>query len=202
MEKYIIQSCQNGLDWQKINTIQLKNYQWLPDIGIRMFAQLAYDSENLYIHLRAVEKDIRAEITTQNCAVCQDSCMEFFFRPLENDSRYMNFEVNLNGQFFMGVAHGRPDITRLTMNVDTEKELFQAQGNKTEDGWEIFYRIPASFIQLLFPEFALVSGKKIFANLYKCGDLTPQKHYIVWNKIELEKANYHCPEFFGEMTLE
>ena len=40
------------------------------------------------------------------------------------------------------------------------------------------------------------------ANFYKCGDRLKQQHYLSWNPIDLPRPNFHCPEFFGELTFE
>ena len=48
----------------------------------------------------------------------------------------------------------------------------------------------------------IVDGKEIRANFYKCGDELDKPHYLSWNPINLEKPNFHCPEFFGTLFFE
>ena len=74
--------------------------------------------------------------------------------------------------------------------------------NFVEDGWEIIYQVPASFVQRFFPDFKLESGKVLRANFYKCGDLTKQFHEICWNMIIDEKHDFHRPCDFGVLVLE
>ena len=40
------------------------------------------------------------------------------------------------------------------------------------------------------------------ANFYKCGDNMPQKHYLSWHPIEIEKPNFHRPDHFGTLYFE
>lgn len=40
------------------------------------------------------------------------------------------------------------------------------------------------------------------ANFYKCGDKLQTPHFLSWNPINLEKPNFHCPEFFGTLNFE
>ena len=73
--------------------------------------------------------------------------------------------------------------------------------HRTEDGWEAYYTFPMSFVHLFFPGCQFYPGKKLRANLYKCGDFTVQEHYIAWNPMDPNRPDYHLPEYFGEMTL-
>ena len=93
-------------DWNAISELSADNILWEPDCGVRAFAQLCYDDSNLYIHLRAVEKDIRAEYTAPLSPVYQDSCLEFFFMP-DGGDRYFNFEINPNGCLYIELGHSR-----------------------------------------------------------------------------------------------
>ena len=81
--------------------------------------------------------------------------------------------------------------------------LFDYHSRRTEDGWEIFYKIPLFFINLIFPEFKLTSGTALRANCFKCADLTEPPHYLTWNPHPLlEYASFHNPDAFGLMKFE
>ena len=56
--------------------------------------------------------------------------------------------------------------------------------------------IPFSLINLSEPP------KTLRANLYKCGDKLCSPHFLSWSKVELEKPNFHSPQFFGELTFD
>lgn len=199
MNCYKIMRTEEQPNWDNIPTLFVDNIQWLPDAGIRMTQQICYDEQRLYVHQRAVEAHIRAEHTDVLAQVCEDSCMEFFFCPEVGSARYFNFEWNLNGALYLGIRTGRDHAARLQLK--DHKSLFNFRSAKTQDGWEIFYEIPVSFMQLFVPNFCLASGVEIRANCYKCGDLTPQPHYLTWNPVDSQAPDYHRPCDFGTMVL-
>lgn len=200
MNTYLISRTNGQPDWEKIPALGVDNIMWLPDAGIRMTQQLCYDDEKMYVHQKAVETNIRAEHTQLLAQVCEDSCMEFFFCPETESDRYFNFEWNLNGCLYLGFRTGRENSVRLQLK--DHKEMFGFRGAKTTDGWEIFYEIPVSFVQLFIPNFSLHSGKELRANCYKCGDLTSVKHYLSWNFVTSENPDFHRSQDFGSMILE
>ena len=125
--------------------------------------------------------------------------MEFFFSPVPEDGRYFNIELNLNGAIFLGFGHGRADSIRLI--PEDHKKLFNIRTNKTADGWEIFYEIPLEFLHVFYPDYDFKSGRVIRANCFKCGDLTVQPHYMMWNKTTSETPDFHRPQDFGRMIF-
>ena len=196
MNSYRITRVEGAFDWEKIPVLTLDHILWLPDQGVEACGQFCYDEDSLYVHLQAVESEIRAENTEPLSPVCQDSCLEFFFRP-EGEERYFNFEINPNGCLYVGFGHDRSDSTALWR--EDMKELFSIQADRTEDGWEVYYQIPVSFLRLFYPGYSF-SGT-LMANVYKCGDLTNHKHYLSWNMVQSEKPDFHRPEDFGRMMF-
>ena len=194
---YMIHSVISEPIWSTIPQLELTHILWKPDCGIRAYAQFCHSAEALHVHLRAVEKNIRAEYTTPLSPVCCDSCLEFFFMP-EKEDRYFNFEINPNGCLYIGFGHGRKDSTALCR--ENMKDLFDIRPQKTQDGWEVFYRIPLSFLRLFLPDFTFTGALR--ANVYKCGDLTAHKHYLSWNPVTSETPDFHRPEDFGVMLFQ
>ena len=200
MKTYTITHITGEPDWNAVPALQVDEHLWIPSQQIQMTAQICYDPENLYVHMRAVEPDIRAEYDAPLSMICEDSCMEFFFAPDPEDDRYLNFEINPNCRTFIGLGSCRADNVRLApMN---EEELFCKKASRTADGWEVSYRIPLSFLRALFPSYELVSGTVIRANCYKCGDLTPKPHYLSWNPVVHPTPDFHRSCDFGIMILE
>ena len=167
----------------------------LGPFGIRAEGQLCYDEENMYVHMRAMEQSIRAEYTEPLSPVCNDSCLEFFF-GIEGEENYFNFEINPNG--CMTIQFGKD--RRFDIVYEKSAEYFDVNADRTDDGWELFYRIPVGFIRLFYDDFNFDSDLK--ANMYKCGNLTADKHFVAWAEIRTEKPNFHMPEYFGRMRFE
>ena len=194
---YEIMRVGNDFDWESIPSLNIDNVLWTDDYGIRAAGQLCYNDENLYVHLSAVEEDIRAEYTEPLSPVCQDSCLEFFFM-LEGAENYFNIEINPNG--CLCIQFGPEKTDRINIVRGDALEYFDIKTDRTADGWEVFYRIPLEFIHLFYPEYHFNGA--LMANMYKCGDKTVHKHYLSWAPIDLEKPNFHCPEFFGRIQFQ
>ena len=157
-------------------------------------AQLAYNDEYLFVHLKTDETDIRAVQTERDSQVCLDSCMEFFFSPDADDEKYFNFEINPNGTLLLFVCNRRIKMTP----VPEPSELFEIESVITPDGWELYYKIPFSFMKKYFSKVSPVMR----ANFYKCGEKTNPEHYASWNSIPKDILDFHTPQFFGEIIFE
>ena len=57
-KSYFMVKVQGKPDWTAIPELSADTILWEPDCGIRAFGQFCYDDGNLYVHLRAVEKEI------------------------------------------------------------------------------------------------------------------------------------------------
>ncbi len=186
-------------NWNDIPVAPIDTRLWTPEIDISSTAQVCYDAEALYLRLTAKESNIRAEENGPLGIPCQDSCLEFFFSPVEGDPRYFNFEFNSVKCMHLGFGTCRQDSARILPKQPDN--LFNACPVLTEDGWEITYKIPFAFIKLFFKDFVAAPGKKMRANFYKCGDLTLQEHYFSWNCVNWPTPDFHRPEYFGELIF-
>ena len=184
-------------DWSQIPIIAINTQAKPRKAAIAAFAQICYDDSALYLHLYAEETDVRAEVTDSMGQTCEDSCLEFFFRPDPTDLRYFNIEFNLNCCPFIGFGSGFENLIRLYPLTDR----FSPCAKKNANGWEITYSVPFSFICQFFPMFSPVPGKTIRANFYKCGDKTAIPHYYCWEMPAKRPHGFHSPECFGELTF-
>ncbi len=199
MKTYTIMKKSMNLDWSLIPEAAIDMPLHKEDIDISATGQLCYDDEYLYVRLAAKEKNIRAEYTGPLDAPCEDSCLEFFFSPDYNDSRYFNIEYNPNCCIYLGIGSFLDNLVRLLPEFGIP---FSPEATRTEYGWEITYQIPFEFIRRFFPNFAPISGTKMKGNFYKCGDLTVEEHYFSWNPISGDKISFHRPCDFGELIFE
>ena len=196
VKTYLIRSAGSGPDRDAVPELEADRILWLPDCGVRAFGRFCYDPANLYVRLRAVEKNIRAEYTAPLSPVHLDSCLEFFFMR-EGDSRYFNFEINPNGCLHIGYGSGRQNRSVVS---PSGADPFRIRTEITPDGWAASWQIPLSFLRLFRPDFAF--AEKLRANVYKCGDLTEQEHYLSWNPVISAEPDFHRPQDFGIMTFE
>lgn len=199
MIEYTIARVQGAVNWDDVPVLPLACINWPQySAAITVQAQLCYDDKALHVRMQAQEPEIRAVCEGPLDMPCEDSCLEFFFCPVESDPRYFNIEFNPKGCMYLGFGTSRYDSVRLHPPVGTivPKPVY------VEGGWEISYCVPYDFIRLFVPEFKAVSGARIRANFYKCGDLTVKEHYITAFPIDIPKPDYHRPEFFQSISFE
>ena len=196
MNRYTIARVRGAKDLAGIPELSLDQILWEPDCGIRAGGRIGHDGQNLLVVLRAKEEDIRAEHRTPPAPVHEDSCLEFFFRPAEED-RYLNFEINPNG--CMHIGFGRERAGRELILPPDARNLFGIRTGRTPEGWEAAYRIPADFLRTFYPGFTCTGTLR--ANVYKCGDRTAHPHYLAWNPVNTAAPDFHRPECFGEMVF-
>lgn len=155
--------------------------------------------EGLSVLMYSEETNLRMK-ECENGEVCNDSCVEFFYKPSPWDTRYFNFEVNPNGIMHLGIG-----ADRFQRVMITERKQLDIATKIDEFGWMVKYYIPDSFIMEWFPdEEKLSSGNKSYvarANFYKCGDKTDKPHYAMWSNIETELDDFHVPDFFGILVF-
>ena len=176
----------------------LEECAWSPNPAPAAFFSAAFDGENgLRFRLRSLAAPERTVNREPDSAVWEDSCLEFFFMP-EKDDRYMNFESNPKGCLYIGLGHGRGDHVML-YKEDPEK-YFDIRTFRTEEGWEVYYRIPLEFLRVFYRDVSFAGEWR--ANVYKCGDETRNRHYLSWNQVTSESPDFHRPQDFGCMVFE
>lgn len=183
-------------DWNTIPALQIASPLFPSASGITAQAQICYDDAALYVRLSAVEHNIRAEHTGLLDEVCEDSCLEFFFEPMQ-DGRYFNLEINPNGAMYFGFGTSLQNLYRLIPETHPIHPVIA----RTEGGWTVEYAIPFDFVRLFFPDFSPAPGKVMRGNCFKCGDLTDHPHWLCWNPVPAERATFHCSEYFGTMQF-
>lgn len=159
---------------------------------------VAHNGEKLYLYYQVTGEEVRAENTQDFGSVWEDSCVEFFMQR-EGESIYRNFECNVIGALLASKRKTRDDAEKLTEFMDSISRFstitHRYENGKQVSDWTLFLEIPKQAMG--FAENETLSGEKIRANFYKCGDKTPETHFISWNPIHLPKPDFHVPQFFG-----
>lgn len=194
---YII--TETAIDWNLIPRLDIDQLVLTDSTDVTAYAQICHSDTALFLHLSATETEIRSQEKDLLGQPCKDSCLEFFFCPKEGDNRYFNFEFNPATCLFLGFGPNVHDLTRLLPNSpDFIDSIFHPSVTFRDDGWDIMYQIPYTFIRRFFPDFTPAQGQTIRANFYKCADLAAKPHYLAWNPITgTEGSVFHAPEDFG-----
>ena len=72
----------NSKEWDKADVGYVACIPWENfSVPPKMTFKLLRGPEGLSVLMHTDEKDLRAEETEENGQICNDSCMEFFFKP-------------------------------------------------------------------------------------------------------------------------
>lgn len=165
--------------------------------------RVAHDGERLYLYYVVMGDAVRVVNTEDFGSVWEDSCVEFFMQR-EGESGYRNFECNLLGVMLSRRHESREkgvsqtDLMPAIVRFGTIQHRYEM--DKQVSDWTMYLEIPKQ--ALGFAKHESLGGQKIRANFYKCGDKTPEPHFLSWNPIDLPSPNFHTPEFFGLLELE
>ena len=155
---------------------------------------LAHTDDMLYVRYEVKGEIPLATHTKDLEHVNEDACVEIFIANAAN-TRYWNFEFNAAGVCNASCRKSRKeDVVRL--NAEQLQSIKRFPVQLCTASWSLLIAIPLNVI-----EFNLEKEQSRRVNLYKCGDLTPNKHYASWNPIEAPVPAFHLPEFFGEIQF-
>ena len=172
--------------------------------------KIMYSEKYLYIRYEVAEKEIRAAFDDDSIAMpWTDDCMELFIIPESSNGIYYNIEMNCVGCGIVGMGATSKDRVRLTVEQRKRIRRFSTLGREafgervSKEGDIEWYMIIAVPWDLLTDKgVECVKGKRVRANVYKCGDKMFSPHYLTWNPIGTPAPRYHTPEFFGYMDFE
>ena len=186
--------------FQPVNTVNWAAYPYCPDVKFR----IAYTDNAILIHYKVKEASVRAVAGKDNGPVWEDACVEFFSIPA-GDGVYYNMECNCVGRLLIGAGAGRSNRQHAPQEVLDKVQRWSSLGQEDFEerigdcSWEVALVIPYS--AFFMHNITSLDGKAIRANFYKCGDKLQTPHFLSWNPIDLEKPNFHCPEFFGMLRF-
>ena len=193
MKEYTVRKAPEGLGlesdgWLKIAPLFIDCFPWPAYAeNITTSVRVVSTASGLLVHFETDERPLFARRTEDNTQVCEDSCLEFFFRT-EDTLKYINMEINP-----LGTIHA--DFDREPIPVDARQ--LRLVSCITPEKWILQYEVPFSLIEKYFGSV----GSCLHANFYKCGDKTVHPHYACWNPVGGEKPNFHQPESFGKLIL-
>lgn len=189
-----------GVEFQAINNVNWPDkFPYCPDVKVRM----AYNSLSILLHYQVTEDSFRG-IYEDNGNVWTDSCVEFFIQPM-GEGIYYNLECNCVGSILIGAGPDRQNRERAAADTLGSVQRWSSLGRKLREEtegpkmWEVALIVP--FSAFFKHRIRSMVGMHARANFYKCGDELQKPHFLSWNPIKLEKPNFHCPEFFGNVDF-
>ena len=199
-----------GVEYNWIDVAQWpeRNNGYKPEVRFR----IAYSQQMLFIEYYVKEANIKALYSEdKESKPFKDSCCEFFFSP-ECNNNYYNMELNCIGKGTFAFRRGGRKGPKIAYGEEIMKRIFRystlgeapIETSVKENGelfeWKLTVAIPLEcFTETPMNE---LKGKTMRANFYKCGDDMPKPHFLTWNRIELDKPDFHTPDFFGALHFE
>lgn len=177
-------------------------FPYFPDVRFHIW----HDGNNIHLKYKVLEQSTKAEQTVLGGPVYEDSCVECFIKPSEDDPRYYNFEWNAAGKLAMACRTGRTDPQNAPIEVLKSVKVNPSLGcepfaeRAIAEPWTLEVEIPAS--ALFNHGIENLSGKTMEMNLYKCGDGLAVPHFVTWRPIGTANPDYHRPEYFVKVVFE
>lgn len=165
---------------------------------------LAHDNDCLHLFYQVRGEVLRTVNNKDFMPVWEDSCVEFFMqRP--HEKTYRNFECNALGVLLAANHENREKAEKFSLDNMASILRHTSIRHRYEEGkevsdWALYLEIPKQTMGFLPNEF--LSGEKIKANFYKCGDQTEEPHFLSWNPINTPEPDFHVPSFFGLLEME
>ena len=175
---------------------KIDSYVWGQSYTPEARAWMVWDRKGLSVLLAAREARIRVEATAFNGEVYRDSCLECFLKPISEDPRYLNIEVNASGTALIGLGQDRQSRVRLP---EMPRDMGICASEHRGNWWAVAYRISFALIQDLFGAVPR-PGDAMRGNFYKC-DESIHPHFGSWNPIQAPAPDFHRPECFGTLVL-
>ncbi len=196
--------------WDLADKARLDVYRWYRS-GEKWdaFAQLLYDTENLYFRL--VERNdhhIVAVSSEPNQQVYKDSCGELFISPGPDVGiGYFNFEINCVGAMLLAFGHGRQGRAFVRPELAQQVKVWHSIPGPTKQPapgdccWEIQAVIPLAVLRA-YVDFPAPKLNTVWrANFQRCADGSANPQWATWNPIETPQPDFHRPEFFGKLLF-
>lgn len=167
--------------------------------------KIAHNGTHLLLQYFVEEDEILAKTEVDNGPVWTDSCVEFFI-SFDNSPYYYNAEFSCIGKALLAYRPGRENAVHADEVIMSSIKRYSSLGDKTfgkrkgNFKWELLVVIPVSAYWK--SDIKKLNGVTARANFYKCGDNLTTPHYLSWNPILTENADFHTPQFFGDVKFE
>lgn len=184
----------------RIDNVNWPEYSYRPEV----LFNIAYSRKEIFLKYYVREEYFKAEKTKTNQMVSEDSCVEFFISPYD-DNLYYNFEFNAIGTCLLGSGTGRDDNETAPVEIVDRIRRLTSIGNRPREEktgpveWTLTLGIP--FLTFFRHKVDDVKERTLMANFYKCGDKLSVPHYLTWNPVRTVRPDYHRPEYFGMLRF-
>jgi hypothetical protein len=196
--------------WKEVAAARLAHFMGekpahFPDTQLKM----VYDDEAVYVIFGVQDQYVRATRTAYQQNVFKDSCVEFFFKPNDDDTEnYFNLETNCCGAALFAFQAGprQGEVRIPSQEFETVTLAHSLPGPIDPElveplTWSVEYRLPLNVLRNYCSVVPPAPGVVWKANFFKIADESSQPHYLTWAPVDRPKPDFHQPRFFGDLVF-
>ena len=188
------------VEWQKIDELNWHEFPYRPSVEFR----IAHVASAILLHYRVSEYSVAAVAGRDNGNVWEDSCVEFFSMPTDDDI-YYNIECNCAGTVLVGAGRDRNCRELAPQRILDGVQRWASMGREPfserigETAWEVALVIP--YATYFMHSITTFDSRAVPANFFKCGDHLQRPHFLSWNPVAAPSPDFHRPECFGRLRF-
>lgn len=192
----LLKTLEAATEYNPVACVNWKEYPYAPQVGFH----IAWSDEGLAVLFKVREDHVLGTAMEINGPVWEDSCVEVFIDDPQS-SEYFNFETSCIGTKLASKRRSRSDADHFNKETMDKIRCFGSLPHEPvdiegkEQEWWLAEFIPFSVIGLV------KAPESLRMNFYKCGDRCSRMHFLSWSEINLPAPDFHCPDFFGKVTL-
>jgi len=203
-KEYIVKSVNGDFCWDDIDKAEVNIFRW-ENGGYEpeTFGQIVWHNDSeLKVKITCFESAPRITKRRFMDAVCEDSCLEFFFSlDKSKPDVYVNLEANAGGAALMNINSTLKTIPKRSLDKILGYVPFYAP-EILDDRWSIEFHLTREELKKIFPDVEVKKGLEFSGNIYKCGDKTAIAHFGMWNYVGTDAPSFHQPTYFGKFIID
>ena len=169
---------------------------WTEVEGVEASVRLSYRGANLSLSFMVREPQLRRMVTEHNSRVWEDSCVEVFLKRADRE-QYVNVECSASSKMLVAKGSKRSDRTffPLSMIESIPLRITILENNNRQSRWKAELELDLHKLGLLEDGQSPIDVP-IMGNVYCCGDLHDQPHFLCAAQIDTLDPDFHTPQFF------
>lgn len=210
--KYFVKRIQTQDEIETCEKFSVNCAQWNCVVQPETWGYMGYlEGRGLFVRMYCREQEPKRKFLNHRETVWKDSAMEVFLafaRPdgdgrIQDDSLYLNFEMNANGALYAKYGYGKKDRQFVPERVYEE---CGCRAEVCEDHWKLELLLPEWFLtETCGCHFGADSDEdqpRMYCNFYKISESPEIEHYMSFQKIESSTPNFHRPSCFAETEIQ
>lgn len=183
----------------------INQYMWDSIQEPKVYGWMGYlEGQGLFAKMVCEESNPKREFTQPKDPVCEDSAMEVFVgfaeegKPVNNNSIYLNYEVNANGAMYAGTGHNRNNRQFIS---DEIYALSSPTAVINNDNWYMEVLIPEVLLKDMCDFEKIKVGETFYCNFYKIAECEPILHFGSYSPMTSEKPDFHVQTDFAQAII-